>query len=313
MIVLTGTGCDKYQPPEKPVADSKPAIEIKPSWAGDTRAIRDPQDQPADQPESVDQHEPMHQHESMDDSASVDRSESEDGADDLPTLADSLQNDAPKEADEADEAEKEVHTIDIPKSWTRLSPRQEIWVDMSSKQVIAGGYICLNAGPLEVFVCPRYTKEHESVVAINASSQQVHAALLAIGAEPGKPVQWIDEYQPATGDVIEVSVMWKQDDELVTRRGQEMILNIKTGKTMQHDWVFGGSIIETIEATEDSPAQTYYLADSGELVCVSNFSTATMDVPVRSSDANEGLLFEAHTPNIPDVGTKVYVIFNKKK
>ena len=82
---------------------------------------------------------------------------------------------------------------------------------------------------------------------------------------------------------------------------------------MQHDWVFGGSIIEKIEASEDMPEQTYYLADSGELVCVSNFATATLDVPIRSSDANQGLLFEANTPNIPDVGTKAYVVFSKGK
>ena len=34
-----------------------------------------------------------------------------------------------------------------------------------------------------------------------------------------------------------------------------------------------------------------------------------MDVPVKSSDANEGLMFEANTPNIPEVNTKVYLVF----
>ena len=84
-----------------------------------------------------------------------------------------------------------------------------------------------------------------------------------------------------------------------------MVRNIVTEKTMEHDWVFGGSEIYT-DAESD---QTYYLGDSGELVCLSNFSTATMDVPVPSSDINGGLLFEANTPEIPEVGTKVYVVF----
>ena len=231
-------------------------------------------------------------------------------ANELPTLDNALDaNDTGAEPQE----DEEVHTIDIPDNWTRLFPKHEVWADLKKKQVIAGGNICLTAGSLEVFACPRHTKEHESIVSLNALSEQVHAALLAIDAKPGKPVKWVPDYKPASGDVIEIKVMWKADDELITRRGQEMILNIKTGEPMQHDWVFGGSMIEKIEATENTPEESYYLANSGELVCVSNFSTAALDVPVKSSDANEGLLFQANTPNIPEVGTKVYVVFSKKE
>ena len=173
--------------------------------------------------------------------------------------------------------------------------------------MIAGGHICLNAGMLEVFICPRQTKEHESVISVNALSSQVHAALLAVGAEPGHPVKWQDEYEPASGPVIQITLMWRDDDtgQVVKRRGQELVRNIDTGKVMQHDWVFGGS--QTY--TDPETGETYYYGDSGELVCLSNFSTATMDVPVKSSDANDGLLFEANTPLIPAVGTKVYVVF----
>jgi hypothetical protein len=228
----------------------------------------------------------------------------------LPDLDEVLSRPKEKEPEEEQPAEvqtEQVQTIEIPSTWKRLSQQQEIWVDMKNKQVIAAGHICMNAGPLEVFVCPRHTKEHESVISVNALSSQIHAALLAVGAEPGHPVKWDEEYQPASGPVINISVIWKDEEQnqIVKRRGQEMVLNVVTGKVMQQNWVFGGSQVYTDPET----GETFYYGDSGELVCLSNFSTATMDVPVKSSDANEGLLFAAHTPQIPDVGTKVYVVF----
>ena len=302
LVMLNCISCDKYEPPVEPQADEPPKVELKMIESGDGRALRREEnaDQDADSQtggEAVD---------------TVTKSTDQSATDQLPTLDQTLAAKADKE-DPDEDVEVEVHTIDIPNSWTRLSPKHEIWVDLNKKQVIAGGFICLNAGPLEVFVCPRQTKEHESVVSINSTAELVHAALLAVEAVPGKPVQWVPEYKPATGDVIEVNVMWKKEEELIKRRGQEMILNVKTGKPMQHDWIFGGSIVETLEANEHYPERSFYLADSGELICVSNFSTATLDVPVKSSDANAGLLYEANTPNVPEVGTKVYVVLSKKK
>ncbi len=221
-------------------------------------------------------------------------------------LAASSQRDLERQNGDAAEPQ-EVQTIEIPPTWKRLSQQQEVWLDMKNKQVIAGGHICMNAGPLEVFVCPRYTKEHESVVSVNALSSQIHAALLALGAEPGHPVKWEDEYQPAKGPVVEITIMWKDDQEnqIIKRRGQEMVRNVVTDKIMQQDWVFGGSQVYT----DPESGESFYYGDSGELVCLSNFSTATMDVPVQSSDANDGLLFAANSPRIPPVGTKVYVVF----
>lgn len=226
----------------------------------------------------------------------------------LPTLKEVEENPKPADYDpyrkDAD-AQPEKQTIEIPDSWTRLGKEREIWIDMKNKQVIAAGNICMNAGPLEVFACPRRTKEHESIVSVNAFSSEIHAGLLALGTSPGSPVQWRDEYKPATGPVIKIDVKWKEKDKVKSVPAQKLIRNFKTGKTMELDWVFGGSHTYTDEET----GETYYFGDSGELVCLSNFSTATMDVPVKSSDANEGLLFEANTPNIPEINTKVYLIF----
>ena len=57
------------------------------------------------------------------------------------------------------------------------------------------------------------------------------------------------------------------------------------------------------------PFLSITLADrSGEIVCVSNFPTAMIDLPVESSSENARLGFEAATENIPAKGTPVRVI-----
>jgi len=50
------------------------------------------------------------------------------------------------------------------------------------------------------------------------------------------------------------------------------------------------------------------MAESGDLICVSNFPTATLDVPVKSSQANEELLYEPFTERIPPRDTKVRLV-----
>ena len=156
-----------------------------------------------------------------------------------------------------------------------------------------------------MFVCPINTKEHESVIAAHATAAEVHAALLAIGAEPGKPVQWEPVQKSASGSIIEVRVTWHDpaSNRPMTRWGKEMVRNFRDGTGLSHDWVFGGSILEK----DPDSGESYYYADSGPLLCVSNFATACIDINVPSSATDGNLLYEANTPNLPAEGTKVYL------
>jgi hypothetical protein len=45
---------------------------------------------------------------------------------------------------------------------------------------------------------------------------------------------------------------------------------------------------------------------------VSNFTTATLDIPAESSQVNEGLLFEAFAEKIPPLGTPVRLVLKPK-
>lgn len=185
----------------------------------------------------------------------------------------------------------------------RLSPNYDVWIDGKNKRVVLEGTVCMTEGQLEMFACTRRTKEHESVVTVLTAAHPVHAALMAVGAVPGKPVQFDPEYKPATGTEIEIEMSWTDKDGKEKKaRAQEWIMDVKTKKPMTHNWVFAGSGFYLDETT----GKRHYLADQGDFVCVSNFSSAMLDLPVKSTDQKDtGLMFDAFTANIPPKGTRV--------
>lgn len=188
----------------------------------------------------------------------------------------------------------------------KIAEDGNIWVDVNKKRVIVDGYIAVNEGPLEMFACPVGTKEHESVVALLSKASYVHAGLLAVGAVQGTTVSRLPEYRPATGQRIAIWVVWRDAEGKIRReKAQKWVKNIVSGTALDLDWVFAGSRFwKDPEASIER-----YEADSGDLVCVSNFPTATLDLPVESSDANASLQFNAFTEHIPPRGTPVRVVF----
>jgi hypothetical protein len=189
----------------------------------------------------------------------------------------------------------------------RLSPTEEVWIDREREEVVVGGRVALDDGLLEFFACPAGTKEHESVVAVAASARLVHAALLAVGLEPGKPVSFDPEYRPATGPRIRVTMRWTDADGAVQEAdARGWIRNTRTGKPLETDWVFAGSAFWT----DPADGREYYQADGGDLLCVSNFPTATLDLPIESSQSNEALLFEVFKERVPKRDTPVEMILS---
>lgn len=186
----------------------------------------------------------------------------------------------------------------------KLAKDHDVWVDPQRKLVVVDGEVAMREGGLEMFACPKGSKEHESVVAVRSNAQLVHAGLLAVGAIAGHPVQFDPKYVPATGTTIDIFVLWQDDKGKHKVRAQEWVKDAKTGEEMKHHWVFGGSGFWTDQST----GEKYYHADGGDFICLSNFSTATLDLPIESSQANSALLFSAFTERIPPRGTKVRLV-----
>ncbi len=206
-------------------------------------------------------------------------------------------------------ASADAPKLPAPEGAKRLSPQFDVWLDMKGKAVIVDGEVCLRRGMLEMFACTRNTKEHEAVVSANTQAFLVHSGLLALGAEPGHVAQWVPEFKPATGTEIDVTVQWLDNaGKQHSARAQDWIRNLQTGRAMDQPWVFAGSRFWTDEET----GRQYYQAEGGDFICVSNFSTAMLDIPIESSQSNEELAFEAFTEHIPPVRTPIRLVLKPK-
>src|SRR6266481_7826863 len=123
-----------------------------------------------------------------------------------------------------------------PEGLVKLFPKSDVWLDKKRKAVVVDGQVCLREGQLEMFACPRGTKEHEAVVALNCQAQDVHAGLLAAGAKPGTPVSFDPQYKTATGQIVDIYVLWKDAEGNKQQvRAQDWVKDVKAQKAMSHD------------------------------------------------------------------------------
>ena len=211
--------------------------------------------------------------------------------------------------DEDDPQVLEPPKLPDPPDAKRLSKQDRVWVDAKHRQVIVDGAISLREGYLEMFACIQGTKEHESIVAVRSRAATVHAALLAVGAVPGRPVSYSPDFHPPSGTEIGVDVHWMDEQKKWHKaRAQDWIRDLKTKKPMTQPWVFAGSGFWV----DEKSGKNYYMAEAGDLICVSNFTTAMMDVPIESSHENDALSFEANPAEIPPMGMPVRLVLTPK-
>ena len=220
--------------------------------------------------------------------------------------------------------------VDHPERLQLLHPQYLAWIDPVERALVLVGQVCQQDVPLELFACSGRSKAHESVVWVSTASYVVHAGLLALGAEAGSPVQFDPEFRPPSGSVIDITVRWEENGVRREVRAQDWVQDISAmyrmfegvvanqfedelhphdqwdaWRSMQYPWVFAGSQF----ARDERTGREIYLADlDGELICVANFATAVLDVPIQSSTANAALMFRCFAERIPPIGTPVTLI-----
>ena len=179
-------------------------------------------------------------------------------------------------------------------------------IDGKTKRVIVATKVCLRQGSLEQLLTRKRTKEHEAILVFDGDASKIHAALLLCGAEVGSPVKFQPKFAPPAGTVIKVTLQFKDGDKTIRRPAQEWIRDMKTKKDLAIDWVFAGSRL--FPDPEDEKKPPYYLANDGDVIVVSNFDTALLDLPIESSAADTQHEFDANTDRIPALDTPVTVI-----
>jgi hypothetical protein len=187
-----------------------------------------------------------------------------------------------------------------------LTEEHDVWLNKQNKQVVMKGKIAVREGNLEMFACPQQSKEYESIIAVSARKMEnVHAALLALGAKPGHPAKFDTQFHPPTGSQIEVTVRWTdKEGKQHEARGQDWIRNLKTGKPLEYQWVFAGSRFQ--ENTETGERR--YSANDGDFISVVNFADSMLDLAFESPKDWSEHVFEPFTDRIPPKGTDVEVV-----
>jgi hypothetical protein len=192
---------------------------------------------------------------------------------------------------------------------------RDVWFETQDnrRRVLVDTTICLREGGLECLLCRTHTKEHESILSTDADAQVIHAGLLAAGAKPGSTVQYVEKkgavvIVPPTGSRITVAVQYEDKGKLVTVPAQEWILNAKTRRDLEDDWVFAGSRL--LPNPQDETKKPVYAATSdGSYICVYNMPFAMLDLPVNNPNKDPEIReLQPHTDRIPPLETKVTLI-----
>jgi hypothetical protein len=250
-----------------------------------------------------------------------------------------------------------------------LNPKGTVLLDTVNKKVVLRGQLCMREGLLEMLVCKAQTKEHESVISIDADAYVIHAALMALGAKPGTPVKFQPEYAPPTGQKIDIYVGWTDEFgrpqrypaqkliRKVTQRYYTAVLDplpkdlkIDNRGDLRYDTVtkeliwfgrmyevqkqallarsadkayqklieqfFAQSQPQELDAEfvfagsgfyKQKDGTQYYMAEAGDIICVANFGDAMIDITLRSSADNAGLMFEPYTERLPNRRTAMTI------
>jgi len=183
----------------------------------------------------------------------------------------------------------------------------DIEVDLIERQVRLDAEVCLREGVLEFLLVAWQTKTHESILHTKAKPSHLHAALLMLGLAAGKPARWSGQdesarFLPPAGAKLAVDLLWKDGNGRSRRSAAGAWLRGAEGKKIIYPdkWIFVGSQI--------LPDGKYWAELDGEVISVTNFASAVIDVPFKSSNANDSREFFAKTGAIPPKGTKVRVV-----
>lgn len=222
-------------------------------------------------------------------------------------------------------------------SW--VEPLPGLRVDIARKVIEFDGKIPIDPHDpqtpkifLEVIVCSRDSREHESLVVTDVKPSHVHAGLMMLGLEPGHPGSWRWDAEarkmiatPPAGPGLEVVFIVKGADglpvvhdpaswiinERETRTFAEQIAGLPAETSSGPHWVFSGSKI----APRPDGQGEYYKADiEGTLVGLATFGTETIAIPamIRPEAAVEAPVWIADRRNLPKWGTDVTVRITAK-
>ncbi len=174
-----------------------------------------------------------------------------------------------------------------------------VWINWQEREVEVEARVVLREGMLELFACSPLTREHESILRVDALPSHVYQALGLIGLEAGSPPAWDDAAQrsvAASGSRLAIRVRYAKDRRIFTERIQHWLWDARQDQPAPPTrWVFSGSV---------RGQQGRLAADAeGTVICVVDFGSALISLPRSYSADNENLWLEPAASRIPPLGS----------
>jgi arylsulfatase A-like enzyme len=186
--------------------------------------------------------------------------------------------------------------------------------------------VCLREGALELIACTKGTKEHESIIVVDAKPVHIHAALLLLRAKPGNPAmrkplddkgeRWEDI--PPQGCPVKVFLVIKDKEgksierpisDFITRSDDPYNSTPGNGerdgkddaKFPTHTFLFAGSML----IGEGSGPRRYLCDQSGNVISIATFGDEMLCLPEVHSADNGALMWRADPTHLPALQTKI--------
>lgn len=169
-------------------------------------------------------------------------------------------------------------------------------LNAGEKSVTIPAKINMNKGLIEVLLCTKAGKTHESLLVTDCAPTHLMIGLITLGFNPMINVDSIDT--KSHPDSFLIFVEWSNADKSTKRRAEELIWNDATKKPMRYtSWKFKGSPIYP----------NGQLAAEFEGTLISTYEMATIlenNLPTRYDDT----LYFINEKTAPPVGTEVQLI-----
>lgn len=195
-------------------------------------------------------------------------------------------------------------------------------INLAEWSVDVAATLCLRDGLLELIACTVDSKEHESIIAVEARPSHIHTALLLLGATPGNPamVRVIESEEPGQAPRYAhfppaghpVGVFLVIDDGgpqehpisdfiVLASDGDEDDEGDEDERFPADPFLFTGSIL-----ADAGEGPRRYLADeSGHVISIATFGDELLALPGVHSHSNEGLMWRINDAKLPELGAKV--------
>ena len=182
-------------------------------------------------------------------------------------------------------------------------------LDQKAMTLTFPGTLNMNAGLLEYLLVTPRGSTHESLLVSDVAPNDVHFAMLLLGAKGGgetagaAPAQidgnYLKNAPKLKGDTVLISVKWNDGTADKTAPVEDWLFNPATKKPVEHGpWTYNGSML--IEGR--------FLAQTeGAFVALVTNPSALLNNPRKGNDSDQ--MWSVNEKAVPPVNTPVEIIF----